>query len=124
MRDTVPVEREQSIDQRRAEIVEAAAVLIADHGADGLSLRQLAREVGSSTQLIYTLFGGKPGLADALYAEGFRRASAVMLTAVESAYAAGDPERLIAMGHAYRAFAHDEPAMFSVMFGRAISGFT
>jgi len=109
---------------RRTAVVEIAARLLVEEGPHGLSLRRLAREAGGSTQLVYTLFGGKQGLADALYAEGFRRLGEAEDRALEAAPPVGDPLRLVAIGRAYRRFALDEPALFSVMFGRSIPGFT
>ena len=111
-------------DERRRPVLEAAARLLAEEGPHGLSLRRIAAEAGGSTQLVYTLFGGKPGLADALYAEGFGRLSAVCRAALAQCPPPGDPERLMAIGRAYRAFAQHEPAFFAVMFGRAIPDFT
>jgi len=115
---------EETLAERRRHIIEVAARLLVEEGAHGLSLRHLAREVGGSTQLIYTLFGGKPGLADELYAEGFRRLNAAMIAALDDAPPIGDPDRICALGRAYREFARAQPDMFSVMFGRAIPGFT
>lgn len=112
------------VDARRRRVLEVAARLLAEEGPHGLSLRRVAAESGGSTQIVYTLFGGKPGLADALYAEGFRRLGESMLAALDAAPPPGDPERLLALGRGYRAFALAEPAFFSVMFGRAIAGFT
>ena len=111
-------------DERRRAVVESAARLLAEEGPHGLSLRRIAAEAGGSTQLVYTLFGGKRGLADALYAEGFGRLSAACRAALASCPPPGDPERLMAIGRAYRAFAQAEPAFFAVMFGKAIPGFT
>jgi AcrR family transcriptional regulator len=111
-------------DERRRPVLEAAARLLAEEGPHGLSLRRIAAEVGGSTQLVYTLFGGKPGLADALYSEGFGRLSAVCRAALSTCPPPGDPERLMAIGRAYRTFAQAEPAFFAVMFGRAIPDFT
>jgi AcrR family transcriptional regulator len=112
-------------DVRRTRVVELAAQLLAEQGPHALSLRRLAAAAGGSTQLVYTLFGGKPGLADALYAEGFRRLGETMRAALsERSAPAGDPARLVVLGHAYRRFAADEPAFFSVMFGPVIPGFT
>lgn len=111
-------------DPRRRQVIEAAARVLAAQGPHGLSLRRIATEAGGSTQLVYTLFGGKPGLADGLYAEGFRRLAAAMQDALTAAPALGSPERVMAVGRAYRVFAQAEPAFFSVMFGRAIAGFT
>ena len=111
-------------DARRAEVLEIAARLLAEEGPQGLSLRRVATEAGGSTQLVYTLFGGKSGLADALYAEGFARLAERIRTALDAAPPPGDPERVVAGGRAYLAFAREEPAFFAVMFGRAITGFT
>ena len=110
-------------DPRRTSVVEVAARLIAEEGPHALSLRRLAAAAGGSTQLVYTLFGGKPGLADALYAEGFRRLGEAMRAAA-GPEPVGDPARLVVLAQAYRRFATDEPAFFSVMFGPVIPGFT
>lgn len=116
--------QEPTTEERRRAVVEVAARVLAERGPDGLSLRHVAAEAGGSTQLVYTLFGGKPGLVDALYAEGFRRLAAAQEQGLESAPPPGDPARIVACGRAYRAFARTEPAFFSVMFGRAVPGFT
>ena len=111
-------------DDRRTRVVEIAARVLAEEGPHGLSLRRLATAAGGSTQLVYTLFGGKPGLADALYAEGFRRLGDVVREASSADPSpVGDPERLVALARAYRRFAVTEPAFFSVMFGPVIPGF-
>jgi AcrR family transcriptional regulator len=111
-------------DERRRPVLEAAARLLAEEGPHGLSLRRIAAEAGGSTQLVYTLFGGKPGLADALYGEGFGRLAAACRAALAECPPPGDPERLMAIGRAYRTFAQAEPAFFAVMFGKAIPDFT
>lgn len=119
----VPSAEEEVADRRRA-LVEAAARVLAEDGPHGLSLRRVAADAGGSTQIVYTLFGGKPGLADALYGEGFRRLSASMAAQLATAPPPGHPDRLVALGRGYLAFALAEPAFFAVMFGRAIAGFS
>ncbi|MCU1594427.1 MAG: transcriptional regulator, TetR family [Frankiales bacterium] len=109
---------------RRRLVLESAARVLAEDGPHGLSLRRISADAGGSTQLVYTLFGGKPGLADALYSEGFRRLGEAMRNGLRAAPPAGDPDRIAAIGGAYVGFAKQEPAFFSVMFGRAIPGFT
>ncbi len=111
-------------DERRQQVLELAARMLVEDGPHALSLRRLAQRAGGSTQLVYTLFGGKLGLADALYAEGFRRLGEAGRQALEHAPPPPDPERLVVIGRAYRRFALQEPALFSVMFGRAIPDFT
>ncbi|MDP9102174.1 MAG: TetR/AcrR family transcriptional regulator [Actinomycetota bacterium] len=119
-----PADRLSDGQLRRAEVLEVAARLLAQDGPHGLSLRRVAAAAGGSTQLIYTLFGGKAGLADALYAEGFQRLGAQMRAALCGPEAAGDPARLLALGRGYRQFARCEPSFFAVMFGRSIPGFS
>ncbi len=112
------------LSERRQRLVEAAVQVLAEDGPHGLSLRRIAALAGSSTQEVYTLFGGKAGLAEALYTEGFRRMSITITSALATAPPPGDPGRLIALGRAYRQFALKERAFFSVMFGRSIPGFS
>ena len=112
------------LDDRRRQVLESAARRLAQDGPHGLSLRRISADAGGSTQLVYTLFGGKPGLADALYSEGFRRLGAAMRAGLAGAPPSGDPDRIMAIGWAYLGFAKAEPAFFSVMFGRSIPGFT
>lgn len=114
---------EDALDERRRAVLEVAVRLVAEEGPHALSLRRVATEAGGSTQLVYTLFGGKAGLADALYAEGFARLAEAGRRALDDAPPPGDPERIVAIGQAYLEFARTEPGFFAVMFGRAIPGF-
>ena len=114
---------QDTADLRRREVLEAAADLLATEGPGGLTLRRVAAAAGGSTQLVYTLFGGKPGLADGLYAEGFARMVERTRGALALAPPAGDPERVVACGQAYCAFAREETGFFSLMFGRVVPGF-
>ncbi|MFM9935951.1 MAG: TetR/AcrR family transcriptional regulator [Novosphingobium sp.] len=98
----------------RARLLAASEKLVRAHGPDGLSLRELARICGSSTMAIYTLFGGKPGLMQALYAVGFARLHAYAL----SAEAPDQPlSWLVRQMLAYRRFALDYTGLYRLMFG-------
>ena len=64
--------------------------------------------------MIYTHFGGKDGLLDALYLHSF----AGLTHAFQAESDEQEPSaRLNGMVAAYRAFALQEPALYSVMFG-------
>ncbi len=103
-------------DLRRVLVRRALAVLERD-GADALSLRALAREADVSHAAPYNHFADKDALLAALAAEGFRRFTAAMTEAAAAAPAAP----LAAIGAAYVAFAHAHPALFRLMFGRALA---
>jgi AcrR family transcriptional regulator len=98
----------------RARLLAAAEQLLEKHGPDGLSIRELARECNVSTMGIYTIFGGKPGVMQALYGEGFAR----LYQHAASAEARDEPLKwLIGQMFAYRRFALDNVGMYKLMFG-------
>lgn len=57
----------------RAELVEAAARVLAEAGPNGLTARRLATEVGASTMAVYTHFGSMDEVHRAVRREGFAR---------------------------------------------------
>ena len=94
-------------------LVLAEAALVAE-GADKLSLRQLARAAGISTMGIYTAFGSKDGLLQALYAEGFQR----LYRHAASAEDRSDPVKWLWDAlHAYRRFALANMGLYRLCFG-------
>jgi AcrR family transcriptional regulator len=102
-------------------LVEAAARLLAEEGPAALTTRRLAAEVGTSTTVVYTCFGGMDDLVRAMVHEGFARLHALFGTVGES----NDPVADIAsLGHAYRENALANPHLYPVMFGGApLAGF-
>lgn len=58
--------REVSIAGRRKKILEAARTLLTEGGADGLSMRKLAREAGVSVTTLYNLLGSREDILQAL----------------------------------------------------------
>lgn len=102
-------------DLRQA-LLGAAGAQLRAVGPDRFSLRETAREVGVSPAAAYRHFADKGALLAELAGQGFSRLAAVMETAI--AAAGEDPvARLRASGRAYVAFALQEPAVFSLMFG-------
>lgn len=55
---------------RRDEILEAALAAFVEHGVAGTSIEEIRRRSGASVGSIYHHFGGKDGLAGALYLDG------------------------------------------------------
>ena len=107
-------------DALRRAVLDASTRLLVHEGLAALTLRRIAREVGCSTTVLYTLFGGKQGVVDALWLEGFAR----LWRQEEEALAAADPlARLAALGRAYRQHALANPDYYRVMFGSAVPGF-
>jgi AcrR family transcriptional regulator len=107
------------VDVRLA-LLDAAGQLLLAEGADGMTTRRMAAMAGTTTQAIYTEFGGKEGIARAMYREGFARLEA-RLRAVEKT---ADPFLdLLQHGRVYRESALSDPHFYDVMFGRPIPQF-
>lgn len=104
----------------RLRLLDRAGELLSTEGAKALSLRKLAADAGTSTTAVYSLFGGKPDLVNALYAEGFRRFGDRMRAVTRTGDAVED---LVRLGLAYRESALADPHLYSIMFTKAVPGF-
>ncbi len=83
-------------------------------GPEALRARGLTAEIDASTQAIYTLFGGMPGLLEALVADGFLR----LASHVEALPETDDPVAdFFARGGAYCDWALTNPQCYRLMFG-------
>jgi AcrR family transcriptional regulator len=95
----------------RAVILTEAARLIAERGATGISLRELARAAGVSHAAPTHHFTDRRGLFTALAAQGF--------TLLADALQAARP-RFGDAASAYVRFAIDHPGHFAVMFDKSL----
>lgn len=95
----------------RSVILTQAARLVADHGADRVSLRHLAREAGVSHAAPAHHFVDRRGLFTALAAEGFRMLAAAL---------AGARPDFLQSALAYVTFALGHPGHYAVMFERSL----
>lgn len=74
-------------------------------------MRQVARDAGTSTRAVYTLFGSRDGLVAALAAHGFNLLGAAVRALPMSDDVVAD---LVAAGLAFREFALEHPTLFAV----------
>lgn len=105
---------ESDVADFRERLCDAAERLFAEHGPDGVTMRQLAAELGVSPMTPYRYFKDKEAILAAVRANGFNRFAA----ALEAAYQTEtDPvARSRVVGAAYVAFALGEPAAYKLMF--------
>lgn len=104
-------------DALRRRLLERAGELLSTEGPAAVSLRKIATDVNTSTTAVYSLFGGKPALLDALYDEAFSRFGA-HLAAVPIT---DDPvEDLLQIGLAYRRSALEDPHFYSVLYSKVV----
>ena len=107
-------------DDQGRRILEAASGLLSEEGASALSVRRIATAAGCSTMGLYSRFGGKDGVVDELYAEGFER----LITAMKANPVTDDTlADLRRCATCYRDTALANATHYMVMFGGAVPGF-
>lgn len=132
-------------ERLRAELIDqiktAALDQLQTHGAEGLSLRAVARAVGLSAPGMYRYFDSRDDLLTALITEGYDDLADHMLYAVRRDEQLSDngratptvPERVAgdaspgdrfrAAARAYRHWARTHPNEFSLLYGTPIPGY-
>jgi AcrR family transcriptional regulator len=100
-------------------LVEAALVRLETEGAEALSLREIAREVGVNHRAVYRHFPDKLALLARVAEEGWRRLASRMKRQI-AGQKPGE-EALIASGVALFLFAREHPNLFHLMAGPRIN---
>lgn len=117
-----PIINRKSIrhQESKAEILEAAWQLVRAHGVAGLTMGDLGRAVGMRPQSLYSYFGSKHEIYDALFAQGFEN-----LIADRRALALdAEPEAALRQGcRAFIDFCVADPARCQLLFQRSVPGF-
>jgi AcrR family transcriptional regulator len=99
-------------------VLSAALQILDTEGPDGLTIRAIAKRANVAPMAIYNHFNGKSGLLEMIWVEGFSALQeALSITGSE-------PYRdLLASALAYRSFALDHRAHYTVMFVHHFEGF-
>lgn len=101
----------------RSAILSAALSILQQQGAGAMTMRSVASAAGCSTTGVYTYFGGKAGLVEAIFIDGFQNFGEAIRTARRTAPV---EQPLAGLAEAYRAWALSNPTQYMVMFGRAV----
>jgi AcrR family transcriptional regulator len=108
------------VDAVGATLLKAASDVLASDGPGALTVRRIARQAGVSTMNVYSRFGGKDGVVEHLFVEGFQRLG----TALGAVGETDDPlDDLHRCGLAYRRFALENPTYYSIMFDRVVADY-
>jgi AcrR family transcriptional regulator len=110
----VPVARSAPHTEQRDRLLDVALRMLEDSGPEALQARVLTAEIGTSTQAVYTHFGGMPGLFEAIVAEGFARFAQHVAAVPETDDPVADH---FTKGWAYCEWALAHPQLYRLMFG-------
>ena len=113
--------RQQTID----EIIDVAVRLMAANGVVGLSLGEVARQVGVRTPSLYGYFPSKNALYDAVFARGARSVLDAVGRASEQASQADDAyDALLLAGRAMARWCMANQVYAQLLFWRPVPDFT
>lgn len=114
-----PLRESRRIDTRRS-ILEAAWHLVREHGLAGLTLRELASRVGMRAPSLYSYFGSKDEIYDAM----FRQAYDQLLEEMQPFFAAGMDRAIFRAGNrAFLQFCTSDPERYQLLFERPVPDF-
>jgi AcrR family transcriptional regulator len=117
--EPVKLSRRDAAEVMCAKLLACAARILASEGISGLTARRLSAAAGASTKVVYSHFGGMPGIVAALYDQGFT----ILTKQLEAAVASATPGNgaITAIANAYRAFARGNADLFDLMYGPTIA---
>jgi AcrR family transcriptional regulator len=108
-------------DETRAALRAATERVVSEFGVGAFSVRAVAREVGTTTRAVYSLFGSKEGLlVDAMAQTAF----AFLADGMDALGETDDPvEDLVAVGIVFRTLVLEHPTPYRIAFQRITPGF-
>lgn len=101
----------------REACIAAAHSVIAEHGIEKLSLRDVARKLGVSHQAPYKHYASRDHLLAAVIARCFEQFAQYLLARSTRLKPADELEEMAAMGRAYLRYAQEHPLEYRLMFG-------
>jgi AcrR family transcriptional regulator len=106
-----------------AEIKARARRQLAEHGTGAVSLRAIAREMGTASSALYRYFASHDELISALCADAYDSVADAMAAARDAMPAEQHARRWEALCDAYRRWSLDHPADFALIFGTPVPGY-
>lgn len=119
--DRPPGTRERNRAEVMAQIMAAGRRELAERGADGLSLRAVAREIGMVSSAVYRYVASRDELLTLLIIESY---DAIGLAAERAVDGGGTAqERFVAVASAIRAWARAHPHEYALIHGSPVPGY-
>jgi len=121
----IPDRRQRRRQESIEEILDVALELMAEQGVAGLSLGEVARQLGIRPPSLYVYFASKNALYDAAFARGAKEIYDLYLDASQQVIATAQSadEALLRMGSIFIRWAIDHPVYAQLLFWRPVPGF-
>jgi len=115
--------RERARAELTREIKEEARRQLAVAGADGLSLRAVAKELGMVSSALYRYYPSKEDLLTALIIDAYNALGEAAETAIGTGGGRDAAARWLAACHAIRAWALANPHEYALIYGSPVPGY-
>ena len=114
--------RERNRAEVMAQIMAAGRHELAEHGADGLSLRAVAREIGMVSSAVYRYVASRDELLTLLIIESYNAVGVAVEHAAKSGGSAA--ERFVAIAVAVREWGRAHPHEYALLHGSPVPGYS
>lgn len=121
--DVQPSLRDRRRAETIAEIKDAALQQLEEAGPGGMSLRGVARTVGTTVQSLYHYFDSRDALLTELVADGQNALTDAIQDSADRSRGQPPRERLLAANLAYRDWAFANRSAFLLLYGTPVPGF-
>jgi AcrR family transcriptional regulator len=106
-----------------AEIKAVATRQLASAGASSLSLRAISRELGMASSAIYRYFTSRDDLLTALIIDAYNAVGDAADAADQACESTDHRGRFIAIAHAIRSWATQNPHQYALIYGSPVPGY-
>jgi AcrR family transcriptional regulator len=119
----MPTTRAQRREDVTARVLEIGRGHLAEHGAAGLSLRAVTRDLGMVSSAVYRYVANRDELLTLLLVDAYGAQADAVELAVEAVADQPWHVRLLAGAHAFRAWAVAEPSRYALLYGSPVPGY-
>lgn len=123
MSDLAVGKRQESREQLEAKIVELGRRHLVEHGATGLSLRAIARDLGMVSSAVYRYVSSRDELLTLLLIDAYSELANTVDRARDEATGDSWSDDALAMAHAMRDWAVANPAGWALLYGSPVPGY-
>ena len=115
--------RAQRREDVTARVLEIGRLHLAEHGAAGLSLRAVTRDLGRGSSAVYRYVASRDELLTLLLVDAYGSQADAVAAAVATASEKRWHERLLVAARAFRAWAVAEPSRYALLYGSPVPGY-
>ncbi|MDP7701967.1 TetR/AcrR family transcriptional regulator [Mycobacterium sp. TY815] len=115
--------RQESREQIEAKIIELGRRHLVEHGATGLSLRAIARELGMVSSAVYRYVANRDELLTLLLVDAYSDLADAVRQARDGTESDFWSDDVLAITHAVRAWAVAHPARWALLYGSPVPGY-